>query len=78
MDELKALKGEKHMTQDPDHTYRCEECGATFEDQVEWEQHNRQVHSRYTCENCREVLDAEEEFEAHNFKMHPELQKIQR
>jgi hypothetical protein len=45
---------------------------------VEWEQHNRKIHSRYTCENCREHFDAAEEFEAHNFKMHPELQKIRR
>ncbi|HJQ15153.1 MAG TPA: C2H2-type zinc finger protein [Anaerolineales bacterium] len=66
------------MTQDQDNEYRCEECGATFESQVEWEQHNRKIHSRYTCENCREHFDAPEEFEAHNFKMHPELQKIQR
>lgn len=54
--------------------YKCEECGATFESQVEWERHNRRVHSRYTCEYCREQFDVEEEFEAHNFKMHPELQ----
>jgi transposase-like protein len=66
------------MTQDQDNQYRCEECGATFKNQVEWEQHNRKVHSRYTCENCQEHFNAEEEFEAHNFKMHPELQKIQR
>ena len=66
------------MTQEPDTTYRCEECGSTFESQVEWEQHNRKVHSRYTCENCREVFTVENEFESHNFKMHPDLQKIQR
>jgi len=66
------------MTQDPVEKYRCEECGATFNNQVEWEQHNRKVHSRYTCENCSEQFDAESEFEAHNFKMHPELQKIRR
>jgi transposase-like protein len=66
------------MTQEQDNEYRCEECGATFESQVEWEQHNRKIHSRYTCENCREHFGAEEEFVAHNFKMHPELQKIQR
>ena len=66
------------MAQDQDKQYRCEECGATFDTQVEWEQHNRKVHSRYTCENCQEKFDAEAEFAAHNFKMHPELQKIQR
>ena len=66
------------MTQEQDREYRCEECGATFDNQVEWEQHNRKVHSRYTCENCQEHFEAEEEFAAHNFKMHPELQKIQR
>ena len=66
------------MTQDPEDTYRCEECGMTFDNQLAWEQHNRKVHSRYTCESCHEVLNAEEEFEAHNFKMHPELQKIRR
>jgi len=59
-----------------DNKYRCEECGATFESQVEWEQHNRKVHSRYTCEYCREHFDAKDEFEAHNFKMHPEQQKM--
>ena len=58
--------------------YKCEECGATSDNQIEWEQHNRKVHSRYTCENCHERFDRENEFEAHNFKMHPELQKIQR
>ena len=55
--------------------YKCEECGATFESQVEWERHNRKVHSRYTCEHCHEQFEAEDEFEAHNFKMHPEQQK---
>ena len=59
-----------------DNKYRCEECGATFESQVEWELHNRKVHSRYTCEYCREHFDAKDEFEAHNFKMHPEQQKM--
>ena len=66
------------MTQDQDYEYRCEECGATFKDEVEWEQHNRKIHSRYTCEHCRENFDAVDEFESHNFKMHPDLQKIQR
>jgi transposase-like protein len=66
------------MTQDPVSEYRCEECGATFDSEVEWERHNRKVHSRYTCQNCREVFNAQEQFEAHNFKMHPEQQKIQR
>jgi predicted SprT family Zn-dependent metalloprotease len=66
------------MVQDENNEYRCEECGAALKSQVEWEQHNRKVHSRYTCENCREHFEAEEEFEAHNFKMHPEIQKIQR
>ena len=66
------------MTQDQDNQYKCEECGAIFDSQVEWEQHNRKVHSRYTCENCRETFNEEKEFEAHNFKMHPELQKLSR
>jgi transposase-like protein len=66
------------MTQNQDNRYRCEECGAVFEDHVEWEQHNRKVHSRYTCENCQEQFNAKAEFEAHNFKMHPELQKLPR
>jgi hypothetical protein len=63
---------------DKKHEYRCEICGERFDTQVEWEQHNRKVHSRYTCENCQERFDTEAEFAAHNFKMHPELQKIQR
>ena len=58
--------------------YRCEECGATFDSGVEWEQHHRAVHSRDTCETCHETFGAEEEFETHNFKMHPELQKMRR
>ena len=66
------------MTQEQAENYRCEECGATFDSEVEWERHNRKVHARYTCEHCHEHFDAEAEFEAHNFKMHPELQKIQR
>lgn len=66
------------MTQDPERRYRCEECGASFQNQVEWEQHNRKIHSRYTCGNCQEHFEAEEELAAHNFKMHPELQKIRR
>jgi uncharacterized C2H2 Zn-finger protein len=69
-----VLKGENHMAE----KYKCEECGAIFDSQVEWEQHNRKAHSRYTCENCRETFNAEKEFEAHNFKMHPELQKFPR
>lgn len=66
------------MPVDREGKYRCEECGEAFDSQVEWEQHNRKVHSRYTCENCRETFNAEKEFESHNFKMHPELQKFQR
>lgn len=58
--------------------YKCEECGETFESEVDLEQHNRKVHSRYTCQNCREAVGTEEEFAAHNFKMHPELQKFPR
>ena len=38
------------MTQDPDLQYKCEECGETFDTEVELEQHNRKVHSRYTCD----------------------------
>ncbi len=59
-----------------DNEYTCEECGATFDNGVEWEQHNRTVHSRYTCETCHETLSSAEEFESHNFKIHPELQKL--
>lgn len=58
--------------------YRCEECGANFNSEVQLERHNRMVHSRYTCVNCSETFSAEAEFEAHNFKMHPELQKLPR
>ena len=66
------------MNQDRVNQYRCEECGATFDNGVEWERHNRQVHSRYTCVTCRDTFSAEEEFAAHNFKLHPELNKIPR
>ena len=66
------------MTQDPEREFRCEECGATFDDGVEWEIHNRKVHSRFTCETCHHTFSAQEEFASHNFKQHPELQKIQR
>jgi transposase-like protein len=58
--------------------YKCEECGATFNNEVDWERHNRTVHSRFTCESCHETFNAEDEFESHNFKMHPELQKFPR
>ena len=66
------------MTQDHDREYRCEECGATFEDGLEWEIHNRKVHSRFTCETCHHTFSAQEEFASHSFKQHPELQKIRR
>ncbi len=56
----------------------CELCGETFDQEVDWERHNRKVHSRYTCETCHDTFGAEEEFQSHNFKMHPELQKIRR
>lgn len=56
----------------------CEICGETFDQEVDWERHNRKVHSRYTCETCHDTFGAEEEFQSHNFKMHPELQKIRR
>lgn len=68
-------EGENHMDQTQ---YRCEECGANFNSEVQLERHNRMVHSRYTCVNCSETFSAEAEFEAHNFKMHPELQKLPR
>ena len=71
------LKGKIRMA-DEEHGYRCEECGATFDNGVEWEQHNRKVHLRYTCETCRETLSSQQEFESHNFKMHPEQQKFPR
>jgi transposase-like protein len=58
--------------------YKCEECGATFNNGVDWERHNRTVHLRFTCESCHETFNAAEEFESHNFKMHPELQKFPR
>jgi transposase-like protein len=51
--------------------YRCEECGEIFDSELEWEQHNRNVHSRYTCPNCFETFNAEDEFETHNLKIHP-------
>ena len=58
--------------------YQCEECGAAFDNGVEWEQHKHTMHSRYTCETCHYTFGTEEEFEAHNFKMHPDLQLIRR
>ena len=73
-----ALKGENQMTQPPEHDHRCEECGATFDSQVEWEQHNREVHSRYTCEHCQEHFDEVDEFESHSSTVHPERNRVQR
>ena len=61
-----------------DKEYRCEECGVTFTDGVEWEQHNRKVHSRFTCETCHDTFSRQEEFESHNFMLHPELNKFPR
>lgn len=66
------------MNPNHDKQYRCEECGETFDDGVEWELHNRKVHSRYTCETCHNTFSAEEEFQSHNFKQHPELNKLPR
>ena len=59
------------MAQDQE-LYRCDECGETFDSDVEWELHNRKIHSRYTCQNCREAFDAEDEFAAHTIEKHPE------
>lgn len=58
--------------------YRCEECGEVFEKELDWEQHNRKVHSRYTCPNCRETFSAEKEFEDHHSRTHQEGQIIPR
>jgi transposase-like protein len=58
--------------------YRCEECGATFDNRADLERHNRHMHSLYTCEVCGETFHAETELEAHSAKMHPELQKYPR
>jgi DNA-directed RNA polymerase subunit RPC12/RpoP len=43
--------------------YRCEECGAIFDNGLDWEKHNRKVQSRYTCETCHDTFSAAEEFE---------------
>lgn len=55
--------------------YRCEECGETFDNQPELEQHYRTVHSRFTCEICGETFDSETEFEAHSRITHPDAQR---
>jgi transposase-like protein len=55
--------------------YKCEECDATFNSQVELEKHNRTMHSRYTCEACGQVFNSEAELEAHHRQMHPEMQR---
>jgi transposase-like protein len=70
-----SLKGEEQMDET---NYRCEECGEIFESQLEWEQHNRKIHSRYTCQNCPETFNAEDEFDTHNLEKHPELQNNSR
>ena len=58
--------------------YKCEECGEVFDNELEWEQHNRKVHSRYTCPNCLKTFDAEDDLETHHLKIHPELQNDSR
>ena len=58
--------------------YRCEDCSATFDSQVELEEHDRVRHSRYVCEACGAILTSERELEDHNNHLHPELQRTQR
>jgi transposase-like protein len=58
--------------------YKCEECGEAFDSELEWEHHNRKVHSRYTCPNCLEAFNTEDELETHHLKIHPELQNNSR
>jgi transposase-like protein len=70
-----SLKGEDLMDETK---YRCEECGEVFSSELEWEQHNRKVHSRYICLNCHETFNEEKEFESHNLKVHPEPQNNSR
>jgi DNA-directed RNA polymerase subunit RPC12/RpoP len=63
------------MTQD---TYRCEDCGATFDSQDELEEHDRVRHSRYICEVCGAIVTSERELEDHNRDLHPEVQRTPR
>ena len=55
--------------------YRCEECGEIFDNEVDWAQHQREIHSHYTCPNCHESFDEEKELEDHRFNVHPEPQR---
>jgi DNA-directed RNA polymerase subunit RPC12/RpoP len=59
-------------------TYRCEECGATFDSEAALEQHNRTIHSQYKCEACGQTFGSETELETHNRVAHPEQQRTPR
>ena len=58
--------------------YRCGECGASFNNRPDLEQHNRTAHSRYTCEACGDTFTSERDLEEHNRQMHPEMQRTPR
>ena len=58
--------------------YRCGECGATFSNASELEQHNRTMHSRFTCEACGETFTSERDLEEHNRQRHPEMNRTPR
>ena len=56
--------------------YKCEECGATFNNAAALEEHNRSMHSRYTCEACGQTFSSESELQTHNRIAHPEQEGI--
>jgi transposase-like protein len=66
------MKGVNEMTQDQ---YKCSECGATFSNEMELEQHNRTMHARFTCEACGQTFSSQIELDAHNREVHPETQE---
>jgi DNA-directed RNA polymerase subunit RPC12/RpoP len=55
--------------------YKCQACGATFNNEAELDRHNRTAHSQYRCEACGQTFKSEAELEAHNRSMHPERQR---
>lgn len=52
--------------------YRCNVCGATFDNEREFDQHNRTSHSQHVCEECGRRFKSESELKTHYWVAHPE------
>lgn len=52
--------------------HTCQTCGATFNSELELEEHNRTMHSQFRCDICGETFTSESELETHQSVAHPE------